>query len=141
MADFFDAGKYGGIVAVPFTFTNATTQLTNSDMTFAGGALTYYVAPVAGSVVGISANCAAITAGTITLKAHDAGTEFADGSAPAPALSSTADTNGTYATVRPGAVTFSAGATLGLSITTTTTLDPTNTLDVDAVLHVQLNAS
>jgi len=140
MADHFSP-KFGATVAIPFTFTNATTQMTNSDLTFAGGALTYYVAPVAGSIVGISANCAAVTAGTITLKAQEAGTEFADAAAPAPALSSTADTNGTYATVRPGAVTFDAGSTLGLSLTTTTTLDPTNTLDVDAVLHVVLNDS
>ena len=139
MADFFDAGKFGAVVAVPFTFTDATTQMTNSDLTFAGGALTYYVAPAAGSIIGISANCAAVTAGTITIKAHNAGTEFTDAGAPAPALSSTADTNGTYVTARPGAATFDAGDTLGLSITTTTTLDPTNTLDVDAVLHVALN--
>jgi len=138
MADTFSP-KFGSHVAIPFTFTNATTQMTNSDLTFAGGALTYYVAPAAGSIVGISANCAAVTAGTITLKSHAAGTEHTDTGAPAPALSSTADTNGTYATVRPGAVVFSAGDTLGLSLTTTTTLDPTNTLDVDAVLHVVLN--
>lgn len=139
MADTFDAGKFGAIVAVPFTLTNATTGNSNTDLAVGGGALTYFVAPVAGSIVAISANCAAITAGTITLRAHNAGTEFSDTGAPAPALSSTQDTNGTYASVRPGVLTFAAGATLGISATTTTTLDPTNTLDVDAFLFVQLN--
>ena len=141
MSDFFDAGKFGSVVAIPFTLTNATTGVSNGDLKVGGGALTYYVAPAAGSIVGISANCAAITAGTITLKPHAAGTEYADSGIPTPVLSSTADTNGTYATVRPGAVTFDAGDTLGISAVSTTTLDPTDSLDVDAFLHVVLNAS
>lgn len=137
MADFHT--KHGQFLAIPFTLTNATTGLSNSDLTFAGGATTLFVAPQAGSVVGISANCAAITAGTITLKPHKAGTEYTDVGTPAPALSSAQDTNGTYATVRPSALTFVAGDTLGISATTTTTLDPTNSLDVDAVLFVQFD--
>ena len=139
MADFFDAGKFGACVAIPFTLTNATTGNSNTDLTLGGGALTYYVAPASGSIVGITATCAAVTAGTITLSAHNAGTEVTDSGAPTAVLSSTADTNGTYGTARPGAVTFSAGATLGLSAVSTTTLDPTNTLDVDAFLHVVLD--
>lgn len=135
----FDAGKWGTILAIPFTKTNMTTGAANEDLTFAGGALPYFVAPAAGSVLGISANCAAITAGTITLKPHVASTEFPDTGTPTPALSSAFDTNGTYGTVRPNVLTFAAGATLGISATTTTTLDPTNTLDVDAVLFIQLN--
>ena len=67
------------------------------------------------------------------------GTDIATTGVPQPVLSSTADTNGTYVTVRPGAISFAAGATLGISVTSTTTLDPTNTLDVDAVLWIQLN--
>lgn len=139
MATEFDSAKHGTILAIPFKLTNATTGESNTDLTFAGGATTLFVAPGAGSVIGISANCAAITAGTITLKPHNAGTEFTDTGVPTAVLSSDNDTNGTYATVRPQALTFSAGATLGISATTTTTLDPTNTLDVDAVLFVQLN--
>lgn len=131
--------KFGSVVAIPFKGANATTGESNTDLTWAGGTLTYFVAPVAGSVVGISATCAAITAGTITLLPHKAGTEFTETGVPSPVLSSTADTNGTYATVRANALTFAAGDTLGLSITTTTTLDPTNTLDVDATLFVVLN--
>lgn len=138
MAD-FDSGKHGSFVAIPFTLTNATTGLSNSDLVFAGGAGTLVCMPNAGSVVGISGVTAAITAGTITLKAHNGGTEYADVSAPAPALSSAADTNGTYGTVRPNVLTFAAGDRLGISATTTTTLDPTNTLDVDAVLWIQLD--
>jgi len=139
MATEFDPGKFGAILAIPFTKTNMTTGAANEDLTFAGGALPYFVAPGAGSVIGISANCAAVTGGTITLKPHSASTEFTDTGIPTTVLSSTADTNGAYATVRPGALTFAAGATLGISATTTTTLDPTNTLDVDAVLFIQLN--
>lgn len=139
MATEFDPGKFGAILAIPFTKTNVTTGAANEDLTFAGGALPYFVAPGAGSVIGISANCAAVTGGTITLKPHIASTEFTDTGIPTTVLSSTADTNGAYATVRPGALTFAAGNTLGISATTTTTLDPTNTLDVDAVLFIQLN--
>lgn len=139
MATEFDSGKHGAYLAIPFTLTNATTGESNTDLKFGGGATTLFVAPGAGSIVGISANSAAITAGTVTLKPHTASTEFTDTGVPAPVLSSTADTNGTYATVRPQALTFAAGDTLGISATTTTTLNPTDSLDVDAVLFIQLN--
>lgn len=138
MADYFDAGKHGAIVAIPFSKANLTTGESNTDLTAGQGTL--QVMPVGGSVIGIGimAN-AALTAGTITAKAHSNGTEFADTGAPAPACSSAAQAS--YATVRPGAVTFSAGDKLGVSVTTTTTLDATNTLDVDAILFVQFNPS
>lgn len=138
MSDRFDTKKWGAIVAVPFFKANITTGAANEDLAL-GGAGTLFVAPVAGSIVGISASCAAITAGTITLTPHSNSVEIATVGVPQPVLSSTQDTNGTYATVRPGAITFAAGATLGISVSSTTTLDPTNTLDVDAVLFVQLN--
>lgn len=138
MSDTFDVKKHGAIIAIPFSKANITTGAANEDLAL-GGAGTLFVAPRSGSIVAISASCAAITAGTITLTPHSAGTELAVTGMPQPVLSSAADTNGTYATARPGAVTFAAGATLGISVTSTTTLDPTNTLDVDAVLFVQLN--
>ena len=138
MAD-FDVKKFGPIIPVPFTLTNATTGNSNTDLLFAGGANTLFVAPKAGSIVGISAATAAITAGTITLKAHKAGTEFTQTGAPAPVLSSTADTNGTYAVADVGLVRFAAGDTLGISAVSTTTLDPTNTLDIEATLFIQLD--
>ena len=115
MATEFDAKKWGAVLAIPFTLTNATTGLSNSDLVFAGGGSTGFVAPGAGSVIGISARCAAITAGTITLSPHKAGTEYAESGVPTPALSSAQDTNGTYGTVRPGALTFAAGILRGLA--------------------------
>jgi len=138
MANEFDSKKYGAIVAIPFQKTNVTTGASNEDCVLAGAG-TLIVAPAAGTIVGISASCAAITAGTITVRAHKNSTEFAQSGYPAPALTSDNDTNGTYATIRPGAITFAAGETLGLSVTGTTDLNPTNTLDVDAVLFISLN--
>jgi hypothetical protein len=139
MADYYDAGKFGAVLAVPFSVTNATTGAANEDAKLAGGG-TLVVMPKAGSVVGVSIRAAgAITAGTITAKPHKASTEYAEVGTPAPVVSSAAQ--GSYASVAPGALRFSAGDTVGISVTTTTTLDPTNTLDVDGLLFVQLDAS
>ena len=138
MGDEFDAGKHGAILAIPFSKANLTTGESNSDLT--AGQDTLHVMPAAGSVIGISIRSnASLTAGTITAKAHKTGTEYTDTGAPAPACSSAAQVS--YATVRPGAVTFSAGDTLGVSVSTTTTLNPTNSVDVDALLFVQLDPS
>lgn len=139
MAAQFDGKKFGAYLAIPFTLTNATTGESNTDLQY-GGIAANWVAPAAGSVVGISASCPAITAGSVTLRAHSAGAEFAQSGYPAPVLSSANDTNGTYASVGEGVITFAAGATLGISATTTTTLDPTDSLDVTATLFVVLNA-
>jgi hypothetical protein len=137
MSDTFDS-KFGQVVAVPFQHSDATTQETDNDMTLLIDTL--WTAPFAGSVVGITARAnAAITAGTITLKPHKASTEYAETGTPAPVLSSAAQA--TYATVRPNALTFAAGDTLGISYSTTTTLNPTNSLDMDACLLVQLDPS
>lgn len=136
MADDFNP-KHGNAVAIPFSKTNLTTGESNTDLVLGGGS-TLYVAPVAGSVVAISGrSAAAITAGTITIKGHAASTEFTQSGAPAPVLSSSAQAS--YATARPRTIRFAAGDTLGVSVTTTTTLDPTNTLDVDVTLHVVLD--
>ena len=136
MADTFDAGKFGAYVAIPFSHSNATTQDSNKDMSLAID--TQAVMPVAGSVIAIGAAAnASLTAGTITFKPHSAGTEYADTGVPAPAISSAAQVS--YATVRPGVCTFAAGAKLGVSFSSTTTLDPTNTADLDAILFVQFN--
>jgi hypothetical protein len=141
MATEFDSKKFGAFLAIPFTLTNATTGNSNTDLLVAGGAGTVFCAPASGSVVGVSAATAAITAGTITLTPHSAGTEFAVAGTPTAVLSSAFDTNGTQGTTYPGLVRFAAGDTLGISATTTTTLNPTNTLDVDAFLFVQLDPS
>lgn len=140
MATEFDSKKWGAIIAIPFGAANATTGEDATDLTCGGGQTTLFVAPASGSVLGLSANCPAITAGTVTLQVHKASTEFAETGAPVAVLSSANDTNGTYATVRPDALRFAAGNTLGISMTSTTTLDPTNTIDVEAVLFVQLDA-
>jgi hypothetical protein len=135
--DYFDGAKFGGIVAVPFSKTNLTTGEADTDLVLPGGG-TLYVMPHSGSVVGVGIRAAgAITAGTITAKPHKASTEYADTGTPAPACSSAAQ--GSYGRVAPGALRFSAGDTLGISVSTTTTLDPTNTLDVDALLFVALD--
>lgn len=135
--DVFDP-KFGQVVPVLFQHSNATTTESDVDMTVLIDTL--WVAPFAGSVVAITARAnAAITAGTITLKPHKAGTEYAETGTPAPVLSSAAQSS--QAMVRPNALTFDAGDTLGVSYSTTTTLDPTNSLDMDACLLVQLDPS
>jgi len=135
MGDEFNP-KHGAMLAIPFSFTNITTGASAQDGVLAG-TTTVYVPPKAGSVVGISVRAsAAITAGTITVKAHKDSTEFTDSGSPAPVLSSSAQES--YAVVRPNAVTFAAGEGVGVSVTSTTTLDPTNTLDVDGFLHIIL---
>lgn len=135
----FDSKKWGAVLAVPFGAANATTGEDATDLTCAGGQSTVFIVPAAGSVLGISANCAAITAGSVTLTPHKASTEFTQTGVPQPVLSSANDTNGTYATIRPGVLRFVAGDAIGISMTSTTTLNPTNTLDVEAVLFIQLN--
>jgi hypothetical protein len=136
MADTFDP-KFGAVVALPFSVANATTNQSNVDMVPAGGAGTTLIAmPVGGSVIGISVTSSDnITAGTATFRAHSASTEFTSTGYPAPVLNAT-DSNVAYATVRPGAVRFSAGARVGVSFSASTDLAPTNTADFNAVLFV-----
>jgi hypothetical protein len=133
MANEFDT-KHGNMVAIPFAKANAVTNQSNTDIALAGGN-TIFVAPKAGSVVGLSVNAsAALTAGTLSVRAHKDGTEFAQSGYPNPELTSSAQES--YASVRPRALTFSAGEGLGVSYTSSTTLDPTNTNDIDAILYV-----
>jgi hypothetical protein len=136
----FDAKKFGSVMCVGFTLTNATTGNDNTDLKVAGGENTLFVAPTSGSIIAITAACQALTAGTVTLQAHKASTEFTAAGRPVAVLSSTADTNGTVATAATGAVRFAAGDTLGISAVSTTTLNPTNTADVEAFLFIQLDA-
>lgn len=141
MSDSYDGKKYGSVVAIPFAKTNVTTGATNEDMTLGSAlAASVYIPSRPGSIVGISAACGAVTAGGIQVKAHRASTELTESAAPSVTLNATNDTNGTFANVRPGAIRFAAGDPIGLSLSATTTaLDPTNTLDVDAFLHVVLD--
>lgn len=126
--------KHGQLVSYAFKIANATTGESNTDLSRDGGN-TVEVMPKAGSVVGIGvAGSAAITAGSATFKPHSNSTEFTDQSTPTPVCNSSSQHS--YAVVRPRALRFAAGDKLGVSVTTTTTLDPTNTLDYDATLYV-----
>lgn len=138
MADTFDAGKWGAVLAIPFKVIDAVTNQSNTDLSVAGGN-TLQTMPVAGSVIGISVKSSAnVTAGSATFRAHKAGTEFADSGYPAPVLNST-DSNATYATVRNRALRFAAGNGIGVSYTSTTDCAPTNTNDYDVLLFVALD--
>lgn len=131
--------KFGPTIALHFYKANVTVSASNEDCLLAGDAVgTLWVAPTAGSVVGISARASGtFTAGSISVRAHAAGTEIATTGYPTVTLSSAAQ--GSYAVARPRAIRFSAGDTLGLSVSSTTTLDPTNTEDVSGWLYVQLD--
>lgn len=140
MGDEFNAGKYGAIVALPFFAANITASQTNTDIALSGGN-TLVVMPKAGSVVGLSVRMtAAVTAGTVSFRAHKDGTEFAQTGYINPALASTAGiSQESYASIRPGVLTFSADEGVGVSYTSDATMAPTNTNDVDAMLFVQLD--
>ena len=136
MGDEFNS-KHGSVIAIPFYKTNLTTGESNTDMVLPSAG-TLHTMPKAGSVVGISLRCtAAITAGTITGRVHSGGTEIATAGYPTAVLGSAS--TGSYGTVRAGALTFSAGDALGISVTTTTTLDATDSLDIDGLLFVVLD--
>ena len=140
MADTFNAGKFGAIVAIPFKVIDAVASQTNVDMSLAAGG-TLATMPMAGSVVGVSIGSSAnITAGSATFKAHKASTEFPQTEAPAVLMNAT-NSNANSATVRPGAIRFAANDRLGVSYSSDATLAPTNTNDFDAVLWVQLDAN
>ena len=141
MADTYDAGKYGAVIALPFGVANAVTAQTNTDLTFSDATYnnTLYVPPVGGSVVGISVRAsAAVTVASAIFRAHKDGTEFAQTGYPAPTLDTT-NASESYVSIRPGVLTFAAGEGLGVSYTSTTNMAPTNTNDFAAVLHVQLD--
>ena len=140
MGDEFNAGKYGAICALQFSAANITASQTNTDLVLTGGN-TLVTMPYAGSVIGISVRLtAAVTAGTLSLRAHKDGTEFAHSGYPNPSLASTAGiSQESYASIRPGVLTFSADEGVGLSYTSDATMAPTNTNDIDAVLFVQFD--
>lgn len=143
MADTFDAKKHGAVFAVPFGVLNAVTAQTNVDLTVCGVASTNTLVtmPTSGSVVGLSVKSTAnLTAGTAAFAPHIASTEFAQSGFPNPTLNSTSGTsNASYAAVRPGVCTFTAGQTLGVSYTTSTDAAPTDTNDYTCVLFIQLD--
>jgi hypothetical protein len=139
MADHFDAKKFGSIVAFgPFTAANVEDDNSNSDLAY--GQSSYAIMPADGSVVALSVYAnAAVTHGSGSVRAHSSSTELGATGYPNPTLNTT-NTQVSYASVRPGAVTFSAGDKLGISIVTDTTWSP-ETLEVDGWLFVQLDPS
>jgi hypothetical protein len=142
MSDEFNAGKYGAIVAVEYAVANAVTNKTNEDVVLAGGVNSLWVAPKGGSVVGISAQASAeVTAGSVTFRAQKDGTEFAQSGYPAPVLDdgTSGATQQTYASIRPGVLTFSAGEGIGVSYTSTTDAAPTDSNDYNVFVFMQLD--
>ena len=142
MGDEFNAGKYGGIVALVFGVANAATSKTAEDLTFSDATYNNTLAtmPKGGSVVGVSVQAsAAVTAGSVTFAAHKDGTEFAQSGFPNPELESVTNDTESYASIRPGVLTFDAGNALGVSYTSDATLAPTNTNDFAAILWVQMD--
>ena len=142
MGDEFNAGKYGALVTVQFGVANAVTNKTNEDILLAGGTGGLAVMPKSGSVVGITVQASAeVTAGTVTFRAQKDGTEFAQSGYPAPILDdgTSGATQQSFASIRPGVLTFSAGEGIGVSYTSTTDAAPTNTNDYDALVFCQLD--
>lgn len=138
MADYFNP-KFGAVVPLLFSVTNAVTNQSNVDLGGPATGSTLVTMPYSGSVIGVSvASSTNVTAGTATFRVHSAGTEIATTGYPAPALS-TAASNASYATVAPGAIRFSAGARLGVSYSTTTDCAPTDTNDYVATLWVAID--
>ena len=137
MADIYDP-KYGAILAIPFHKTNVTTEAANEDCLAQDGVGTLHIMPAAGSVLGLTINASgAITAGSIAARVHSSGTEIATTGYPTDTATSTNENS--YSHPAPGALRFAAGAMLGVSVSGTTTLDPTNTEDVTCLLIVALD--
>lgn len=142
MGDEYNAGKFGAIITVQFAVADAVTNKTNEDILLAGGQNKYGVMPKSGSVVGISVQAtAAVTAGTVTFRAHKDSTEFAQSGYPAPILDdgTSGATSQSFASIRPGVLTFSAGEGIGVSYSSTTDAAPTNTNDYNALVFCQLD--
>lgn len=132
--------KHGAYLVIPFFRSDLTTGDSNVDLTCNVAGPTTYCAPRPGSIVAVSATCNAISAGTVTVTPHKTSTEYAEVGTPIATLDSDHDTNGGYSNAdHERGVRFAAGDVLGLSVTTTTTLSPTNTIDISAFLHIVLD--
>ena len=139
MGDSFDAKKFGSIVAFgPFTAANVSDDSANSNLAY--GQSSYAVMPADGSVVALSVYAnAEITHGSGSIRAHSSDTEMGGYGYPNPTLNATTS-QASYSSAVPGAITFSAGDKLGVSIVTDTTWSP-ETLEVDGWLFVQFDPS
>jgi hypothetical protein len=144
MGSDFVNSKHGNVVAIPFTIENATVSTTAVDLALAGGNVTLVPMPFDGSIVGISARAStAIDTGSATFQVHKEGTEYSDQSALSVKIEATTDTTSdvdleTQGSVRPGVMRFSAGDAIGVSYTSSTDMDPTNSNDFDVILFAVL---
>ena len=140
MTDQF-AGRHGNLAMYHFHWLNLAASATNTDGLLENvTAITLAVMPASGSIVGMSVvGTAAVTAGTGIFTPHLASTEFTDQSIPQVTLSTTTPNNG-YDTARPGAVTFVAGATLGISVTTDAAFLPDGSAEFIATLFVKFDS-
>jgi len=122
------------VVALQYAKANIVTAQTDTDLALAGGN-TITVMPKAGSVVGVAVNMSALlTAGSVTVEVHKDGTELAEEAGPV--LTLTTAVQESYASVRRGAIKFTAGTGLGVSYSSSTDIEASNTLDLDAVLYI-----
>ena len=135
--------KFGAHYALVFGNANLVTNQTATDLYLSDVVMNNTLAtmPASGSVVGMSVHAsAAVTAGTVSFAAHLDGTEFTQSGYPNPTLNSTAGTSQeSYASIRPGVLTFDADEAIGVSYTSSTDMAPTNTNDVAVVLFIQLD--
>jgi hypothetical protein len=138
MANDYLSPKFGNMAHFTFLKKNAAPGLTNSDLHYsdiatAGSSVTQ---PYDGSVVGLTAIVTGsgtalvneLTAGTLTFKVTEDGTEATK--IPGVAVTFTSGCvalvgHSGYGTFEPGTFTFSAGARLGVSVTTSTDLQLT----------------
>jgi hypothetical protein len=140
VADYFDEGKHGAIVAIPFYHANATATLDGNANVLSSTASLRYVMPQSGSVVGISMRGnAGVTQGSLTATPTVGGVAFADYGVPQAVVNTTAaTTQASYASVAPRVCQFDAGDALGISLKAAGTLAP-ETIDYDALLFVQFD--
>lgn len=140
MVDEFDP-KHGQLVALTFTVANVVTAATDTDCVHAQAGITLVTMPKAGSVVGLGVQAsAAVTAGSCVFKAQKAGTEYAQSGYPSATMSSAYGSGlASYASIRRGVLTFSAGDSIGVSYTSSTDLAPSSTDDFNAVLYVMFD--
>jgi len=140
MGQLFDP-IHGPVVPIgPFYGANLDTALTNTDLLWSNiaGMTLAPGMPSAGSVVGLSVVANATpSAGTATFSVHQASTELVNGpTAVIDSATNTQESSGLASSVR--AHTFSKGARMGVSATTTTNLAAT-TVDYGATIWVRFD--
>lgn len=140
MTDQF-AGRHGNLAMYHFHWLNLAAAATNTDGLLENvTGITLAVMPGKGSIVGVTVvGTAVVTAGEGVWTPHLAGTEYTDVSVPKVTLDTTTTNNG-YATARPNAVKFVAGATLGLSVTTNAGFLPDGSAEFIGTLFVKFES-